>query len=203
MQNSQTQTKKTEQELIAEAKSGDEQAFELLAQSYKRVLEYHIKRIDANPSNYDDLFQEGLIGLLKAVRSYDGTSSAFATYASLCVRNSIISGVRKYANQTTHTVPISEPCLEEETTPSAEEVLLDRVRVGQLYDKVYEALSPYEKIVFDMYLSDIPYESMAFVIGKNVKSISNAVFRIRNKLRQIVGNAHDFAHQTEITRKGL
>ncbi|MBR6563742.1 MAG: sigma-70 family RNA polymerase sigma factor [Clostridia bacterium] len=186
--------KANEEELIASAKSGDEYAFELLAESYKRVLQYHIKRIDANPSNYDDLFQEGLIGLLKAVRSYDGTSSSFATYASLCVRNSIISGVRKYATQTSNTISVSE-CLEEETSPSAEEVLLDRVRAGQLYDKVYLSLSPYEKTVFDMYLSDIPYESIAFVTGKSVKSISNAVFRIRSKLRQIVGDARDIAEE--------
>ena len=79
--------------------------------------------------------------------------------------------------------------LESETTPSAEEVMLDGVRAKLLYDKVYEALSPYEKTVFDMYLSEISYESIAFVTGKDVKSISNAVFRIRNKLKRIVGNA--------------
>lgn len=179
----------SEEALIVSAKNGDERAFELLAKSYKRVLEYHIRHIDQNPSDYDDLFQEGLIGLLKAVRSYDGKSSSFSTFASLCVRNSIISGVRKYANQTSKTVTLSEPVLEEETSPSAEEILLDGVRARLLYDKVYNALSPYEKNVFEMYLSDMSYESIAFVTGKSVKSISNAVFRIRNKLKQIVGNA--------------
>ena len=84
-----------EETLIESAKNGDNQAFELLAKSYKRVLDFHIKHIDTNPSNYDDLFQEGLIGLLKAVRSYDGKSASFATFASLCVRTSIISAVRK------------------------------------------------------------------------------------------------------------
>ena len=184
------QQSSSEEVLITSAKNGDEHAFELLAESYKRVLEFHIRQIDSNPSNYDDLFQEGLIGLLKAVRSYDGKSSSFSTFASLCVRNSIISGVRKYASQTSKTVTMSVQT-HEETSPSAEEVLLDGVRAKLLYDKVYEALSPYEKTVFDLYLGDMSYESIAFAMGKSVKSITNAVFRIRNKLKQIVGNAEN------------
>lgn len=183
----------SEEALVASAKSGDQRAFETLAESYKRVLKFHINRYDPPPSLYDDLFQEGLIGLMKAVRSYDGKSSSFATFASLCVRNSIISGVRKYANQTQNTIPVRADVSDEETAPSAEEVLFDSVRVRQLYDKVYEALSPYEKIVFEMYLSDITYENIAFVTGKSVKSTSNAVYRIRTKLKQIVGSADAFA----------
>lgn len=188
------ETAVNEETLIESAKNGDEQAFEILAKSYKRVLDFHIKHIDANPSNRDDLFQEGLIGLLKAVRSYDGKSATFATFASLCVRNSIISGVRKYANQSSKTVSMPET-MPEETAPSAEEVHLDGERAKLLYDKVYQSLSVYEKTVFDMYLSDISYESIAFVTGKSVKSISNAVFRIRNKLKQIVSNAEDLANE--------
>ena len=88
---------------------------------------------------------------------------------------------------------VSESLHEEETVPSAEEVHFDGVRARLLYDKVYESLSLYEKTVFDMYLSDMSYESIAFVMGKSVKSISNAVFRIRNKLKQIVGNAENLS----------
>lgn len=183
----------SEEALIASAKSGDAYAFEALANSYKRVLEFHVKRFDPKMSMYDDLFQEGLIGLLKAVRSYDGKSSSFATFASLCVRNSIISGVRKYCGQVPKTVNVSDDFKSEETVPSAEEVLFDRVRVSALYDKVYQTLSPYEKTVFDMYLSDMSYENIAFVTGKSVKSTSNAVYRIRNKLKQIVAPAADCA----------
>jgi len=183
-----TETKITEETLIASAKNGDERAFELLASSYKRVLEFHIKHFDPHPSLYDDLFQEGLIGLLKAVRSYDGKSSSFATFASLCVRNSIISGMRKYSVQTAKTITVPDFKNEEETSPSAEEIHLDSERVRLLYDKVYEALSAYEKSVFDMYLLDMPYETIAFATGKSVKSTSNAVYRIRNKLKQLICN---------------
>ena len=178
-----------EETLIASAKSGDQVAFEALVDSYKRLVKFHIKALDTDPSIYDDLYQEGLIGLLKAVRSYDGKSSSFATFASLCVRNSIISGVRKYSNQTAKTVTLPELPSDDETSPSAEDVLLDGVRVKTLYKKVYSVLSPFERTVFEMYLSDMSYETIAFVTGKSVKSATNAVFRIRTKLKQIIGNA--------------
>lgn len=179
-----------EEDLIASAKSGDELAFEALADTYKKVVEYHIKSLVTNPSDHDDLFQEGLVGLLKAVRSYDASKTAsFATFASLCVKNSIISGVRKNATQTSKTVIVPKTVEDGETSPSAEEILIDKVRAKLLYDKVYETLSAYEKTVFDMYLSDMSYESIAFVTGKSVKSTSNAIFRIRNKLKQMIGNA--------------
>ena len=84
----------SESELIASARAGDNRAFEALAESYKRMLDYHIRRLNAQGSIYDDLFQEGLIGLLKAVRTYDGTSAAFSTYASRCVHNSVVSALR-------------------------------------------------------------------------------------------------------------
>ncbi|MBP5155143.1 MAG: sigma-70 family RNA polymerase sigma factor [Clostridia bacterium] len=175
-----------EESLVASARKGDERAFEALAEAYKRVLEFHVRRIAPPDSIYDDLFQEGLIGLLKAVRRYDGKSSSFATFASLCIRNSILSGARKYnaqAVRTDNSVPEAE---REETVPSAEETLLDGIRARELYEKVLSALSPYEKLVFDMYLKDISYESMSFVLGKDVRSIENAVYRIRNKLKSIV-----------------
>ncbi len=175
----------SEEELVASARDGDERAFELLARSYRRVLDFHIRRINPDASVYDDLFQEGLLGLLKAVRSYDGKSSSFSTFASLCVKSSIISGVRKISAQTSKTVVI-DTLYDNETTPSAEEEHIDTVRVQLLYDKVYDSLSPYEQTVFEMYLSDMPYENIAFVTGKSVKSATNAVYRIRTKLKQIV-----------------
>ncbi len=170
--------------LIENAKNGDERAFEALAEKYKRVVEYHIKSINADSSTQDDLFQEGLIGLLKAVRSYDGKTSLFVTYASHCVRNSIVSAIRKNSKQVLNGETSFDT--EKETVPSAEDVLLNDVGAQILYEKVFSALSPYEKTVFELYLSDMSYENIAFVTGKSVKSTSNAVFRIRNKLRGIL-----------------
>lgn len=190
----------SEEALIASAKSGDNYAFAALADSYKRILEMQIRLLSPPESIRDDLFQEGLVGLFKAVKTYDGKSSSFATYATHCVRNSIISGIRKYSAQTAKTVVLSAAYAEDETVPSAEEVLLDDVRARALYDRVISYLSPYERLVFDMYLSDMPYENIAFVTGKSVKSTSNAVYRIRTKLKQIVND--DLRLKRKIPKKG-
>ena len=180
-----------ESKLIASAREGDDRAFEALASSYRRLLEYHVRSFDPPSSVYDDLLQEGLIGLLKAVRGYDGKSSSFATFASHCIRNSIISGVRRYNSQSkTGTFDVSD-LSEEDRSPSAEEVTLDGIRAGLLYEKVVSVLSDYERMIFEMYLSELSYESIAFAIGKDVKSVENAVYRIRTKLKTIVNATDD------------
>lgn len=172
--------------MIASARGGDDMAFAALADTYKRVLETQIRL--CNPPAYmkEDLFQEGLIGLFKAVKTYDGKSAAFVTYATVCIRNSILSGIRKLSGQNAE---IPSAYTDEETVPSAEDILLDRVRANALYENVCKALSPYERLVFDMYLSDLPYENIAFVTKKSVKSTSNAVYRIRTKLKSIIGSS--------------
>lgn len=187
-----------EKALVESAKSGDQRAFEILADNYRRVLDWYIRCFGMPESMYDDLFQEGLTGLLKAVRSYDGQSSSFATFASHCVRNSIISAVRKYNKQTCKNVTMPEKSDKEPTVPSAEEELLDGERVKILYDKVYSILSPYEKTVFDMYLEDFSNENIAVVTGKNAKSTANAIYRIKQKLKKTVGTK-DAVRKTDKT----
>lgn len=185
-QNTTQQTlSQSEEALIISAKNGDEYAFAALAELYRQVLELQVKLTNTPISIKEDLLQEGLIGLFKAVKSYDGVSASFATYASRCIRNSIISGLRKYYTQAKTALPVAD-ITNEETVPSAEEVHLDSVRARGLYDSVFSALSPYERVVFDMYLSEMSYADIAFVTGKSVKSATNAVYRIRTKLKQIV-----------------
>ena len=165
------------------------------------MLEFHIKRLDPPSDLYDDLFQEGLIGLLKAVRSYDGKTSSFATFASLCVRNSIISGIRRLSKQAMPAGSAAESAENAETVPSAEEIFIDDIRSRQLYGLVFASLSPFERTVFDMYLADVPIEGIAFAVGRESKSISNALCRIRTKLKRIIA-APDAAPNHEKTRKG-
>ena len=185
-QNTTQQTlSQSEEALIISAKNGDEYAFAALAELYRQVLELQVKLTNTPISIKEDLLQEGLIGLFKAVKSYDGVSASFSTYASRCIRNSIISGLRKYYTQAKTALPVAD-ITNEETVPSAEEVHLDSVRARGLYDSVFSALSPYERVVFDMYLSEMSYADIAFVTGKSVKSATNAVYRIRTKLKQIV-----------------
>lgn len=184
-----SKVKPDESELVASARMGDERAFSLLAESYRRVLDWHIRHLDAPDSMYDDLFQEGLLGLFRAVRSYDGKSSSFSTFASFCIKNSIISAVRRYSKQDIRTVPLPDSTGIEHSVPSVEQQILDEERASVLYDRVFSALSDYEKQVFELYLSDLSHDSIAFITGKSVRSTSNAIYRIRQKLKKLVTTA--------------
>ena len=172
--------------LVAMAKDGDERAFDALVTSYKRLIHWHIDRSVNAKDEREDFFQEGLVGLLKAVRTYDGCTSAFATYASACIRHSIISAVRRYRNQNGFSVSLDErqDGLVSENSPESD--FIDRESSSILYDRVFSELSAFEKSVFELYLTDLSYAQIASELGKDEKSIANAVCRIRRKLKGLL-----------------
>lgn len=178
----------TENMLIDSAKQGDARAFELLAQKYKRLLEWYVRQLKLPVSENDDFIQEGLIGLLKAVRTYDNRSSSFVTYASVCIKSNIISAVRKFNKHYNTLVPYDDNFDDNITNVSGspESDFIDRESVKLIYNKVNSVLSEYELAVFEMYLSDMSYGDMSKKLGKDPKSIGNAVCRIKKKLKQTI-----------------
>lgn len=178
----------TENMLIDSAKQGDAQAFALLADKYNHLLEWFVRKLSLPISEKDDFIQEGLIGLLKAVRTYDGKSSSFVTYASVCIKRSIISAVRKYNKQSNVLIPYDDNL--DDTIPdvsgSPESDFIDRESVGILYNKVFSVLSDYELNVFEMYLLDMSYEDISKKLNKSLKSVGNAIYRIKKKLKQTI-----------------
>lgn len=175
-----------ETRLVASAAAGDSQAFSLLVSRYNRSLKYAVNSVCPDRSEREDLTQEGLIGLLKAVRTYDGSSSSFSTYAFLCMKNSVITAKRKYCRQ--HIAALDDTIEQTDTLPDAmterspEDVLLDREMTSLLYRKVMELLSEYERRVFELYLDGVKTGKVADMLGKDAKSVGNAIFRIRKKL---------------------
>lgn len=178
--------KLAENDLVNSAKQGNARAFELLAAKYQRLLDWYVRQLNLPVSEKDDFIQEGLIGLLKAVRTYDNKSSSFLTYASLCIKNSIISAVRKYSKNFSTLVSYDD--ISDNTIPdvkgSPESSFIDRESIGILYNKVFSVLSPYELDVFEMYLSGMSYSDMASKLNREPKSVGNAVYRIKKKLKQ-------------------
>lgn len=175
-----------EARLIARARLGDGEAFAALVESYKRLVYWHISHSASfvPAADGEDLYQEGLVGLLKAVRTYDGVSSAFATYASSCICHSVISAARRLRKQNGDVVPLDDTELVSGTSPESE--FLDRESSSLLYERVFAELSGYERSVFELYLSDRSYADIARVMGKSEKSIANAIFRIRRKLKALL-----------------
>ena len=181
-------SEKEETLLVARAKQGDDRAFAELEANYGKIIRLYIKKY-MPPSfivDREDLFQEGLVGLLKAVRTYDGCSSAFATYASSCIKHSIISALRSYSHSDGKLVPLDEEseALISESSPESD--FIDRESSSILYDRIFSELSLYEKSVFELYLCDLSYAEIAGKLGKTEKGIANAICRIRRKLKKLL-----------------
>ncbi|MDL2287070.1 sigma-70 family RNA polymerase sigma factor [Eubacteriales bacterium OttesenSCG-928-G02] len=178
-------SKDFEADLIAAAKSGDSNAFEQLYKRYSAIINNYISYVSVPRSERDDLFQEGLIGLLKAIRTYDNISSSFATYASLCIKRSIISALRKY-NRNNRIVLSANPTIVSDMNdyvPSPETDMVNNEEVNQRYEQFIYTLSKFERNTFNLYITGLSYASMAKKLNCSEKSIDNAVMRIKRKLK--------------------
>lgn len=174
---------KTESALISSARYGDAEAFETLAKKYELLLDWFISRLDIPHSERDDLYQEGLLGLLRAVRTYDSSYSAFGTYASVCIKNSIISAVRRYRKQSDNILYddlLVDSAVSEGFSPESE--LIDRESVSLLYNSFYSVLSEYEISIFNLYMNGLPARDISILLGKEPRSVTNAIYRIKKKL---------------------
>lgn len=180
--------------LIDAARNGDSLAITMLVVKYHGFLDKYVGLLNVPTRYKEDLIQEGLIGLLKAVRTYDESKGfTFSTYAWRCIKNSVISELRRYERfgikNEVSMDEISQGVLEEilgSASNSPESEYIDKESSSQLHDTIFSVLSTYESQVFGMYLAEIPYSEIASRLGKDIKSIDNAIQRIKNKLKKLV-----------------
>lgn len=173
-------------DLINASREGDAEAFEALCASFKPIIYSYITSLNVPTSERDDLFQEGLIGLLKAVRSFDHESASFSTYASICIKRSIISALRKL-NRTNRFELSADPASDftaKDTSPSPEYGVVERENARERYDTFVNDLSPFERRTLFMYMKGASYNRMAKELSCSEKSIDNAMTRIKSKLKR-------------------
>ena len=183
-----------EKYLVECARNGDSLAITLLVVKYRSFLDKYVGLLNVPAQYKEDLIQEGFIGLLKAVQTYDlNRGILFSTYAKRCIQNSVISELRRYSRRgigkEISIDEMSEGMFEVVSIPadnSTEDIYIDLESSAQLHDTVFSVLSTYEAKVFGMYLAEIPYSLIASRLGKDVKSIDNAIQRIKNKLKKLV-----------------
>ena len=188
----------SDSQLQMQAVRGDSNAEEALLSRYTRVVRMCARPFVLAGGDSEDLIQEGMMGLLSAIRSYDAASNvSFKSYAELCVRNRIRSAV-KSASRRKHLplnsgVPLDD-VLSEEFMPEAflsydrrttEEQVLDKENEQELQSAFAKHLSSLEQTVLSLYLTGMSYGEMAIQTGKSEKSIDNAVQRIRRKLARL------------------
>lgn len=195
----------SDEELIIRLRDGEEGVTEYLMNKYKNLVRSKAKSMYLLGADNDDLIQEGMIGLFKALRDYDsGRDASFLTFADLCVSRQMYTAVQasrrqKHIPLNTYvslygSTGINHDGEEEELVnilaaraeQSPEEVIIDRENVVQLEQMIERELSSFEKQVLDLYMIGMGYQQIAKILGKDEKSTDNALQRIKTKLKKVI-----------------
>ena len=182
--------------LLGAVAQGSEHAFTCLSEIYAPLVHSmsvqfassFTKKEGIAAVGVQDLEQEAYLALFRAATSYNAAQKnvSFGLYAKICIRNALISLLRKCRTATRL----------EKTTPGAKKIFRDADvsffsgsdcgEAGKLKEQIEQVLSPYEKTVFEQYISGKSVKSISLSVGKTEKSVSNAVYRIRVKIRGLL-----------------
>lgn len=171
--------------LVFEVQSGNDAAFDELSVVYEPLLTSlcgaFVKKFSTLCLEDDDVRQEALIALYNATRKYSFDKSvSFGAYAKVCVNNRLISYVRKqYSKQKSKKLSQKEYI-----APQAK--LLDTQNAEKLMDFAEKRLTSLEKRVFEKYLQKLPYTVIAQQLSISEKSVDNAIYRIKAKLKKFL-----------------
>ena len=182
--------------LQALSSKGDRGAEEALSERYVRLVRICARPLFLAGGDSEDLLQEGMIGLLSAIRQYDPDSgTAFHSFAEHCIRMRLLSAI-KSASRMKH-LPLNDGISLEQLTEDTgsqfsatpeifrqdpENLVLARESTEELYAVFSQCLSKLEKRVLALYLDGYSYREIALRLGTDAKAVDNAVQRIRRKL---------------------
>lgn len=183
--------KKIVDEILSSAQSGDDTHLETAIRKFRQYVEIIATKYKESPMEREDIIQEGMIGLLSAIRTYDSTKGAsFKTYANTCIDNSIQTALRKYYRL--KDIPVQNVIeYEEEDIPlsngfdSAEDTFIAQESVSLLTKVLHENLSDFENEVLGLHIVGCSYNEIANRLCKTPKAIDNALQRVRRKLSEI------------------
>ncbi|MBP3923103.1 MAG: sigma-70 family RNA polymerase sigma factor [Ruminiclostridium sp.] len=190
-----TENKKlSDEELLRNIKSTDKISSgeaAVLVERYMNIVRVKALTTAARyPSaDFDDLFSDGLMGLLKAIRYYNEEKGAsFATFASLCVDTSMKTCVAKSlkASPANKDDDFDFSALQDDGK-ATEDIIIDKERDGEFYKKLSGILTAKEMSVLDMYLRHFSYQQIGEVLGIKEKSVDNALQRAKSKIRHNLG----------------
>ena len=184
----------SDEELILRIRRNEDGVMEYLLEKYKDIVLKKARAMFLIGGETDDLIQEGMMGLFKAIRDYKPEYTAsFATFANLCIDRQLytaISTSKRKKHQPLNTyVSLND---EEETavlglqTENPESIILEEEGLRDLKDEIYRSLSPLECKVLDYYLQGYSYTRIAQVLDRTPKSIDNALHRIREKTHKLL-----------------
>lgn len=192
------------EQLINKAKNGDVIAMDVLLKKYAFLVRKRANGLFLIGADKDDLIQEGMIGLFKAVISYNEEKDAsFDTFASLCINRQMISAIRG-ANRYKHKllneyISIYSDENQQETQYAVsipdnkfnpENIITQEETMEHILSKISGRLSKMESDVFDLLIEGQTITFMCKTLEKDAKSIDNAIQRVKNKVRNILKEEH-------------
>lgn len=199
-----------DEELILRIRDGEEKITDYIMEKYKNLVRSKAGSMYILGADREDLIQEGMIGLFKAIRDYDiGRDASFATFADLCVARQMYTAVQAagrkkhaplnsyvslYAGNGSDKTEEEKELLDslvsrDEQNP--EELLIDRENVERIEKAIESELSSFERQVLDLYLTGMKYTEIARILGKDDKSTDNALQRCRSKIRKALLTGKD------------
>ncbi len=196
-----------DEELVQLANEGDLNALETIINKYKNFVKAKARSYFLIGADREDIFQEGMIGLYKAIRDFRGDKLAsFRAFAELCITRQIITAI-KTATRQKHIplnsyVSLNKPIYDDESdrtlmdvlSPSKvldpEELIINREKLNSMEGKIGELLSNLEWKVLSSYLEGKSYQEIAEELNRQVKSIDNALQRVKRKLEGYLDLEH-------------
>lgn len=197
----------SDDELIDRLRRGEEPIMDYICDKYKNLVRSKAKSMFILGADSEDLIQEGMIGLFKAVRDYDmGRDASFYTFAELCISRQMYTAVQ--ASKRQKHLPLNtyvsldsgstqadgegrEPqtlaeLLADRTELSPEELFLDKERAAFLEKAIEEELSDFERQVLELSMTGMGYVQIAKVLGRDEKATDNALQRLKAKVRRVL-----------------
>lgn len=199
--------KLTDEDIVLRIQGGDEPAVDYLLEKYKFLVRNKAKAFYLIGGDKDDLIQEGMIGLYKAIRDFkEDKDNSFFNFADLCISRQIYSAIK--ASNRKKNLPLNtyislyEPVygenndneekealvniIHQKNVSNPEELVIDKENTSMIEYELVRRLSDLEKQVLDLYMQDLKYVQIAEVLGKEPKTIDNALTRIKTKLNQVL-----------------
>lgn len=188
----------TDEELIELYHDGEEGVVEYLMEKYKNLVRSKATTMFILGGDTQDLIQEGMIGLFKAIRDYDaGRDTCFFTFAQLCVSRNIYTAVQKSGRKKHAPLNYYVSIYSSEdgdggeldfgsVKNNPEDILIGKENMEQLEQAIGEELSGFERQVIELRITGMGYDEISRILGRDGKAVDNALHRIKSKLRRYV-----------------
>ena len=198
----------TDEQLVELSKSGNSDATDVLIEKYKGLVKSRSRTYFLIGADKEDIIQEGMIGLYKAIRDFNiDKPASFRCFAEICITRQIITAI-KTATRQKHLplntyISLNQPAYDEESERmmidmlaekesfNPEEIMISKERVSNMMNKMVEVLSKFELQVLNLFLAGKSYSEIAKKLNKTEKSIDNALQRIKKKVEKYLTGKGD------------